>query len=469
MFRHGSYSIGLISVLSFVTVGGPARGAEPPEVEWERWLGPGISHGDGTVQPTTNGGFIAVGERLIRTDSEGNIVWAKTYDGPLYPGSGVRETADGGFIVGGSIPRADDLLAVRLFKTDGDGELLWEWIGEREAETAGFDVVETSDGGYVVAGRTAIDGPRDRRAYLAKTDGDGDLHWEEVYDGDEDSTVNSVQETRDGNLILAGTRGDSVYLVLVSGEGELLRETTFPRGRPFVGKAVREMPDGGFVVVGFAASEAMFVLRTGPEWGDVVWEKLFAGAGTARGCSVVPAPDGGVVAVGWTIFRELDTTEFYMVRTDPAGELVWEKVFGTEKVDRSPSLALTSAGDYVVFGTSGPRSEQYLAKLTERPDASPLFRRGDSDGDGQVVLSDSLYTLNWLFLDGDEPGCRDAADVDDDGRVTLSDPIFALNWLFLDGRVVPAPGAAACGRDPTRDSLSCESQPACGGFEAAPN
>lgn len=84
-----------------------------------------------------------------------------------------------------------------------------------------------------------------------------------------------------------------------------------------------------------------------------------------------------------------------------------------------------------------------------------LLRRGDSNGDGKVNLSDGLATLNHLFLGG-PMGCADGADADDNGAVQLGDAIFTLSWLYVGGVTIPAPGAETCGRDPTSDNLpSC--------------
>lgn len=85
------------------------------------------------------------------------------------------------------------------------------------------------------------------------------------------------------------------------------------------------------------------------------------------------------------------------------------------------------------------------------------FRRGDANPqpDGIVNLSDGIVILNFLFLEGEAPGCFDAADVDDNGGVRLNDPVFLFNYLFLGGDSPPLPGPLGCGDDPTDDSLEC--------------
>ncbi len=95
------------------------------------------------------------------------------------------------------------------------------------------------------------------------------------------------------------------------------------------------------------------------------------------------------------------------------------------------------------------------------------FRRGDVAADGAFDLTDGVFTLNWLYLGGQRPGCMDAADANDDATVDLSDPIHFFNWQFQSGRPPPAPGAE-CGVDPTPDGLDCARYDRCGGPNEPP-
>src|SRR6185295_12707879 len=47
-----------------------------------------------------------------------------------------------------------------------------------------------------------------------------------------------------------------------------------------------------------------------------------------------------------------------------------------------------------------------MVVLERPPDPSPRkFRRGDADGSGKVDLTDALFVLEALFLDGTNPPC----------------------------------------------------------------
>jgi len=91
---------------------------------------------------------------------------------------------------------------------------------------------------------------------------------------------------------------------------------------------------------------------------------------------------------------------------------------------------------------------------------SGRFRRGDSNSDGSINISDPVFNLNYQFARGGAPSCLKTADVNDDGMVNLADPIFELNYLFASGPVPPVP-LAECGADPTPDAITCESYRPC--------
>lgn len=87
--------------------------------------------------------------------------------------------------------------------------------------------------------------------------------------------------------------------------------------------------------------------------------------------------------------------------------------------------------------------------------ADLAFRRGDTNLDGRINISDSIYVLSYLFLGGDEPPCLDAADFDDSGVLDISDGHGVNVFLFLGSFVPPPPGPYQCATDATADALPC--------------
>jgi hypothetical protein len=106
---------------------------------------------------------------------------------------------------------------------------------------------------------------------------------------------------------------------------------------------------------------------------------------------------------------------------------------------------ITEPGSLSRYPFRGERSVLY---------APASFRRGDSNANGQVDLTDAIRILNILFLGLGELPCPDAADSDD--SVDLTDAVRILNVLFLGSGEIPAPGMTACGPDPTPDDIPCD-------------
>ena len=79
-----------------------------------------------------------------------------------------------------------------------------------------------------------------------------------------------------------------------------------------------------------------------------------------------------------------------------------------------------------------------------------FFRRGDSNDDMSVDLSDVIFTLRYKFRSGEEPVCMDAADSNDDGRLNIADSIYMIYYFFGGVAEIPAP-VVDCGADPTPD------------------
>ncbi len=118
-------------------------------------------------------------------------------------------------------------------------------------------------------------------------------------------------------------------------------------------------------------------------------------------------------------------------------------------------------------GSAGERFDvcrvEFLSRCTTCTDVppEPQLRRGDSNGDGKLDISDAIKVLGFLFGGMQPPTCRDSADANDDGRTDIGDAISILSHLFAAAGPLPAP-FGACGPDPTADTLECVTYQPCG-------
>lgn len=147
--------------------------------------------------------------------------------------------------------------------------------------------------------------------------------------------------------------------------------------------------------------------------------------------------------------KEYATREVLFLPAATAASLDFALALGDLDADGLHDIAVGDAGRNEI------RIYRGLGCLREA-----LFRRGDTNQDGRLDLTDAVRTLLYLFASGEKPACSDAADADDDGALTLADAVSSLNYLFRGGRPPPPPGPTDCGEDPTEDALEdCRGAP----------
>ena len=183
------------------------------------------------LHQTADGGYILVSETLsfgagnsdvylIKTDSTGNLLWTKTYGGSSSDfGYSVRQNSDGGYIIAGYTRSfGSGGTDVYIIKTDSSGNLNWAKSYGGGSDDYGYSVRQTTDGGYIIAGYTESFGTAGD-VYLIRINADGDLLWSKVFGGSQTDYGWSVRQTVDEGFIIAGyTRSfgagnEDVYLI----------------------------------------------------------------------------------------------------------------------------------------------------------------------------------------------------------------------------------------------------------------
>jgi hypothetical protein len=105
------------------------------------------------------------------------VSFAKTYGGWSYDSAtSVQQTSDGGYIVAGSTTSfGAGKRDIFLIKTDAEGNIIWAKTYGGTYWDEARSVQQTSDGGYIVAGYTNSFGAGDYDIFLIKTDANGDI------------------------------------------------------------------------------------------------------------------------------------------------------------------------------------------------------------------------------------------------------------------------------------------------------
>jgi hypothetical protein len=164
---------------------------------------------------------------LIKTDESGYEVWDKTFGGTADDrGYSVQQVSDGGYIVVGTTRSYGAGVAdVWLVKTDTLGDEVWEKTFGGGGDEEGYSVQQTSDGGYVITGYATSYSAGVPDVWLIKTDLSGNKVWDKTFGETYYEEGRSVRQTTDGGYIIAGrTWGyggghDDVLLVKTDADG----------------------------------------------------------------------------------------------------------------------------------------------------------------------------------------------------------------------------------------------------------
>jgi len=371
-------------------------------ISWTKTFGGTDWDVGSSVQQTTDGGYIITGSTtsfgngsedlyLIKTDGNGDSLWTKTFGGTGWDvGSSVQQTTDGGYIITGGVESFgngnDD---VYLIKTDGSGNEQWfKTFGGVDGES-GSSVQQTTDGGYIVTGRTSSFGNWSD-LYLIKTDGSGNEQWFKTFGGTYLDIGESVQQTNDGGYIITGATSsfgngsEEVLLFKTDGNGDSLWTKTFG-GTDMDedwGNSVQQTNDGGYIILGwthpdptpgsFEDSEVLLIKTDGS--GNEEWTKTYGGADGESGNSVQQTNDGGYIIAGSTSSFGNGDEDVYLIKTDGSGNEQWFKTFGGVDGESGSSVQQTNDGGYIIAGSTtslgNGGSDIYLIKTDENGNIS---------------------------------------------------------------------------------------------------
>jgi hypothetical protein len=187
-------------------------------LSWTKTIGGGSSDGARQINFTNDGGYIITGWTfsygpgavgnvwLVKTDSLGNMSWNKFFGGSdVDRGLSVQQTTDDGYVLTGYTASTgaglDDML---LIKTDSNGNLQWQRTFGGSGRDYGNFVKQTFDNGYIITGYTLSFGAGGDDLWIVRTNESGLLLWSKTYGGAQSDVGYCIQETNDGGYVIVG-------------------------------------------------------------------------------------------------------------------------------------------------------------------------------------------------------------------------------------------------------------------------
>lgn len=392
------------------------------------------------IRQMPDGGFAITGETesyglqerdmvLLRTDSNGNVIWMHTFGGPE------RETVndlvllpDNGFLLTAEKyqPQKAEGENLTLIRTDASGNMMWKKIYEEGGnETEGFSLLPTPDHCFITVGMvkkaSATADPffnvttEEQHLYLLKVDGNGNRKWSRQFNysgADVTTTGTSAIIAADGSYMVAGNvarhgKTDkkiekpapgvnlsdqrTVLLAKVKANGSLQWAREYKANSITMGYTVIEKKEGGFLVVGntnVAKSNIdMFAMSLTAD-GEVQWAKTYGAQKFESVADVVQAPDGGFLFTGMTYSVGAGSSDVLYVKVDAKGNLQWAKTFGGPNEEYPSRLLATNQGVVLIGSTGSFKAESF----------DMLLMKSDWNGNSGCLGKPATITVNNLAI-----------------------------------------------------------------------
>jgi hypothetical protein len=366
------------------------------------------------------------------------IQWQSVLGGSLndIPYS-INQTSDGGFIVVGTTVSAISGSGSSGYTSQYSGT---QYMGSSPVTTAPVSFpggsshytvqVELASAGTVSSSGGGTYGYENTDILVMKLDSAGNLQWQKVFGEYGEDGGLSIQQTADGGYVLTGytTAGSNrnVWVLKLDPAGNLQWQKVLGGYEEDSGSDIRQTSDGGYVLVGYTlssnsgdvgpnhGSRDVWVVRLNPS-GSLLWQKVLGGNWDDIGYSIRQTGDGGFVLTGSTMSGnsgDVGTNhgpdDVWVVKLDNAGNLQWQKVLGGNAHESGADIEQTADGGYVLTGVTGSSSSG---------DVGP----GHGMGDFWVVKLDNAGNLQWQkVLGGSEVDNGRAIEQTTDGGYILT-------------------------------------------------
>jgi hypothetical protein len=339
--------------------------------------------------------------------------WNKTYGGAGDDAAKcIIQTSDGGFALAGFTNSSGaGGFDMWLVKTGLQGNELWNMTYGGPLDDAANSLVQTNDGGYVLAGYTNQSSETNGESWVVKVDDAGTAEWNQTYAG---NNAVSVVKSNDNAIAFSVEYSNSPGIIKVDLSGAVLLNQTFALNPPSVSaESLIVTVDGGYALAGTLNNSLGirdgWLIRTDSSINQV-WNRSYNGTGIY---SVTQTTDGGYALTG-----DYAT----MIITDAQGNVLWsqtndglssdyrQRIYtATHSIIQYGDLQYAMVGEQESYGSYDRGYGAFLNMETLKTDTTPPAIQIYSPANGGlystegiqlVVYVDNSASRLWYALDG---------------------------------------------------------------------
>jgi hypothetical protein len=291
----------------------------------------------------------ACGE-IVKVDSTGKVQWANDLLFATSPSSpppktwpfDVQQTNDGGFVLVGYATAPASIYNPWIAKLSPTGQLQWThlFVDSNSYYSSANSVRQTADGGYLVGGvvtYSVTPSYSESEITIVKLDSTGTLVWQHNYAAGEDAYLQSLALTSDGGAIVSGTvytqasTNNYPLLLKLDSAGKVqFAKTILPTGdiSDLNMEGAQQTTDGGYAFAGYYFQNTVYTERA---WlvktdsaGNVQWNKIYGPDveySNRYFYSFQQTSDGGFIAAGSTNQFNGGNASAWLVKTDSTGAI----------------------------------------------------------------------------------------------------------------------------------------------------
>ncbi len=385
---------------------------------------------------------------IVKLKADGSKQWDKTLGGSgndqLYD---VQQTSDDNYILGGTsysyrvsgdksepTKGSSDFWVVKLQVDETPEVAAWDMRYGGAGLDNFTDAIKTSDGGYLAGGYTNSGNSGDKTQssrgqndyWIVKSDKNGKKLWDKRYGGSGDDFLNRLIQTSDGGYLLAGSsrsgaEGDKsqqlqgnrdYWVVKVDAQGNKQWDKSFGGNGYDELKKVIQLSSGEYVLGGYSDSPAsgdksqgyQGTNRNNDYWlvkisatGTKIWDKRYGGDQDDNLSSFTITPEGGFLLVGTSYSgatgdktrAKRGQTDYWVIRTDKDGLLLWDKAYGGSKEEYASSVVQSNGDTYFISGSSDSPADGNKSQPSYKDE------NGDKTQDYWVIKINGMGKKLW--------------------------------------------------------------------------